>query len=214
MREFFGKYRGKVVGNVDPLYRGRLQVVVPAVLGEGRVSWAMPCVPYAGKNVGFYVLPPVSANVWVEFEGGDPDFPIWSGCFWSQGELPLPPPAPATTKMLKTDTISLTLDDAPGAGGLTIEVKPPAVQVPLKVVMNSEGIAVTCNPAALKLTPTGVEITFNNASIKFFPEALELAVPPAGIKLSPSGLNLEHVNATVKLAAAVVTINNGALEVI
>ena len=70
---------------------GRVQVSVPAVLGDGRLSWAMPCVPYAGSQVGFFAIPPVGANVWVEFEGGDPDYPIWSGCFWGTGEVPATP---------------------------------------------------------------------------------------------------------------------------
>lgn len=213
MRTFFGKYRGKVGNNHDPLLLGRLQVAVPSVFGEGQLSWAMPCVPYAGKNVGFYVLPPTNANVWVEFEGGDPDYPIWSGCFWGKGELPLPPPAAATTKMFKTDALTLTFDDAPGVGGFTIEIKPPAVKGALKVVMNSEGMAMTCNPAALKLTPTGIEIGFNPASIRLTSSILELAIPPAAVKLSPASLDLQHAAATVKLAHAVVTVNNGALEV-
>lgn len=214
MRRFFGKYRGKVANNIDPLYRGRLQVSVPSILGDNNLSWAMPCVPYAGKNVGFYAMPSINTNVWVEFEEGDPDYPIWSGCFWGKGELPLPPPAPATTKMFKTDTMTVTFDDAPGAGGLTVEIKPPAVQVPLKVVMNSEGIAITCNPAALKLTPTGVEIELKPALIKFSPSALELSMPPAAVKLSQASLDLQHAGALVKLANVSVNVNNGALEVI
>ena len=84
MSEFYGKYRGKVENNVDPLQQGRVQVTVPAVLGDGRLSWAMPCAPYAGSQVGFFAVPPVGANVWVEFEAGDPDYPIWSGCFWGK----------------------------------------------------------------------------------------------------------------------------------
>ncbi|HEX6229566.1 MAG TPA: phage baseplate assembly protein V, partial [Solirubrobacterales bacterium] len=73
MSSYFGKYRGTVEQNLDPLQQGRLQVKVPAVLGDGTLSWAMPCVPYAGSQVGFYAVPPIGANVWVEFEGGDPD---------------------------------------------------------------------------------------------------------------------------------------------
>jgi uncharacterized protein involved in type VI secretion and phage assembly len=85
MTQFFGKYRGKVKNNVDPMQQGRIHVSVPAVLGEGSLSWAMPCVPYAGSQVGFFAIPPVDANVWVEF-GGDPDAPIWSGCFWARAK--------------------------------------------------------------------------------------------------------------------------------
>ena len=120
MPEFYAKYRGKVVSNLDPDRLGRLQVQVPAVLGAGRLSWAMPCVPYAGMQVGFYALPAIGANVWVEFEGGDPDYPIWSGCFWGTGEAPALP-AVAEIKVLNSGTATITLDDTPGAGGITIE---------------------------------------------------------------------------------------------
>lgn len=213
MRRFFGKYRGKVASNVDPLMRGRLQVSVPSILGDGRLSWAMPCVPYAGKNVGFYALPAPNTNIWVEFEGGDPDYPIWTGCFWGKGELPVLPPAAPTTKVFKTDTMTLTIEDAPGKGGLTVEVLPPAVQMPIKLVLDSQGISITCNPAALKLTPQGVEIELPPASVKLAPSGLELAMPPAAVKLSQASLDLEHAGATVKLANVNVTVNNGALEV-
>jgi uncharacterized protein involved in type VI secretion and phage assembly len=84
---YFGKYRGTVTSNSDPASRGRLKVKVPAVLEDLEV-WAQPCVPYAGKDVGFLALPPEKAGVWVEFEAGDPSFPIWAGCFWADNEAP------------------------------------------------------------------------------------------------------------------------------
>src|SRR5262249_11112045 len=85
----FGKYRGTVVNTVDPELRARLQAIVPDVLGTQPTTWAMPAAPYAGPQAGFVALPPVGAGVWIEFEQGDPDFPIWTGGWWgSAGELP------------------------------------------------------------------------------------------------------------------------------
>ncbi|MCA9623919.1 MAG: hypothetical protein KC731_33080, partial [Myxococcales bacterium] len=84
---YFGKYRGVVKDNADPKHRGRLKVLVPAVLGDVRL-WAMPCVPFAGNKVGLYCLPEKEDGVWVEFEGGDPSYPIWTGCYWAHDELP------------------------------------------------------------------------------------------------------------------------------
>ncbi|MFQ5858553.1 MAG: phage baseplate assembly protein V [Anaerolineae bacterium] len=163
MSQFFGKYRGKVENNVDPQQMGRIQVSVPAVLGEGTLSWAMPCVPYAGSGVGFFAIPPNGANVWVEFEGGDPDYPIWSGCFWGMGEVPVLP-ALAFTKVLQTDAITLKLDDTPGVGGFTLEVKPPAVAVPVKLVCNASGVELSHGAASIKLTPASVSI--NNGALE------------------------------------------------
>ena len=105
---FFGKYRGTVSDNADPTSRGRLKVKVPAVLGAVEV-WAMPCVPYAGKGVGFYSLPESGVGVWVEFEAGDPSYPIWTGCFWGDGELP--DPGGAAVKIWKTDKVTVRIDD-------------------------------------------------------------------------------------------------------
>lgn len=105
---YFGKYRGKVTDNSDPTSRGRLKVRVPAVYGDLEV-WAMPCVPYAGPSVGFYSMPPADAGVWVEFEGGDVSYPVWTGCFWADNELP-DSSGPAV-KIWKTDKITVKLDD-------------------------------------------------------------------------------------------------------
>ena len=41
--KYFGKYRGTVVNNVDPLQIGRILVMVPDVSGIVPTSWAMPC---------------------------------------------------------------------------------------------------------------------------------------------------------------------------
>ena len=54
--------------------------MVPAVFGgDKETAWALPSVPYAGNGVGFVFIPPIGTNVWIEFENGDPDTPIWSG---------------------------------------------------------------------------------------------------------------------------------------
>lgn len=84
-RQYYGKYRGTVLQNVDPEQRGRLMLSVPDVLGPIPSSWAEPCVPLAGPTgppMGVYLVPPIGAGVWVEFEHGDPDYPIWVGCRW------------------------------------------------------------------------------------------------------------------------------------
>lgn len=108
---YFGKYRGTVVDNFDPNQQGRVQVEVPAVLG-GVHLWAMPCVPYAGDGVGLYLVPESGTGVWVEFEGGDPSFPIWTGCFWGSGQLPDQPLA--DIKVLRTGSHTVRLDDLMG----------------------------------------------------------------------------------------------------
>ena len=157
MSKFYGKYRGKVENNIDPMQQGRVQVSVPLVLGDTTLAWALPCAPFGGSGVGLFTVPPVGANVWVEFEGGDTDYPILAGCFWGTGEVPASPAIPQM-KVLKTDGITMTFSDVPGAGGLTIEVNPPVVATPLKLVFDSSGIELSNGSASVKLTPASVSV--------------------------------------------------------
>jgi uncharacterized protein involved in type VI secretion and phage assembly len=130
---FYGKYRGFVVDNADPELLGRLKVQVPSLLGDEVVSgWAMPCVPYGGDaDQGFLFIPEVGAGVWVEFEEGDLEFPIWVGTFWSKpgGESELPKPNdevqdPPTQKIIKTKKgHTIQLEDADGEEKITIKHK-------------------------------------------------------------------------------------------
>lgn len=82
----FGKYRGIVTSNVDPLMLGRLMAQVSDV--PAATGWALPAAPYAGNGEGMFLVPQVGSNVWIEFEAGDPDRPIWSGGWWDQGQVP------------------------------------------------------------------------------------------------------------------------------
>lgn len=195
----FGKHRGVVVGNADPLQQGRVQVNVPAVHGQrsGDPPWAMPCAPYGGRGVGFFAVPPVGANVWVEFEGGDITQPIWSGCFWNQGEVPVQP-ATAHKKAFVTEAISLVLDDTPGSGGFTLKVKPPAVSEELTLVFDAQG----------------VKISTSRASIQLDNKAILLEQKPAKLEVSSAKINLENGGSVIEMTPAKVSINKDALEVI
>lgn len=163
MRQYFGKYRGRVENNRDPFQKGRVQISVPDVLGDSTLSWAIPCVPYAGPGVGLFAIPPQGANLWVEFESGDPDRPIWSGCFWDPNDPDDSVPASpglAEKKVLKTDAGTITLDDTPGAGGITIETS-----AGMKIQVNSQGIEITNGQnATVKLT--GPQVSINNGALE------------------------------------------------
>lgn len=157
--EYRGKYRGKVEKNFDPLKLGRIQVSVPEVLGEGRESWAMPCVPYAGKGVGFFAIPPEKANIWVEFEGGNPDHPIWSGCFWGDGEVPAEP-AEAGMKVIKTDVGTITLNDLKNS--ITIETND---EKSMKIEINTKGIEIT-NGQGASIKLEGPKVSINGSALE------------------------------------------------
>lgn len=165
---FYGRYRGKVTANVDPSRLGRVQISCPAVLGDGRVSWALPSSPYAGSGVGLFTVPPVGANVWVEFEGGDLDYPVVAGCFWGDGEIPKPAGPESkkgleSTKVLKTGCLTLTIDDTPGVGAVTLEVA--AATGPLTIKLDTSGIT---------LTNGGMKVQLGAASVSVNDGALEV----------------------------------------
>jgi len=115
LHKLYGKYRGVVRSVDDPENLGRIQVEVPEAL-RGVVSpWATPCVPYAGDNVGSYLIPPVGSGVWVEFEKGDPSLPIWTGGWWASGEIPKNESGTEATpplKIIRTEKgLQLSFDD-------------------------------------------------------------------------------------------------------
>ncbi len=113
---FYGKYRGRAAETADPLNRGRIKAIVPEVLGSVTSGWCTPCVPYAGADTGWFVIPEVGDGVWIEFEAGDPSRPIWSGSWFGDGDAPNDPdgsPATPQTKIYKSATgLTIDLDDA------------------------------------------------------------------------------------------------------
>lgn len=177
---FYGKYRGLVVDNADPEKLGRLKVQVPSVLGNSVVSgWALPCVPYGGDaDQGFLFIPEVGAGVWVEFEEGDLEFPIWVGAFWSKpnGESELPKPNkpdgskesavqdPVTRKIIKTKaghTIQME-DNNDGDKAQVIIVEGIKGHV---ILLDKEGITIVdANKNKIKMDDKGIVCTDKNSN--------------------------------------------------
>ncbi len=162
---YFGKYRGVVLENVDPQQIGRVIVQVPDVLGTTPSSWAMPCVPAAGLQSGFFVVPPVNSQVWVEFERGNIDFPIWTGGFWGlASEVPVmansPAPIPPGQNIViqTTGQNSIIVSDAaptPASGGIMLKSADGAY-----IIVNSTGIEIT-NGKGATISMVGPFATIN-----------------------------------------------------
>lgn len=187
--KFYGKYRGKVANNIDPLFLGRIQATVPAVPGL-MLNWAMPCTPYAGSGVGFYAIPPIGANVWVEFEGGDPNYPIWSGCFWETLEVPEPPVTPFK-KVFKTDTITMILDDTPGAGGFKLLANPPSVVNPLTMVWDSAGIKITTPFGSISMTPAAITVEQPQSKMTMTAASIAQEILTTSVKMDPQQIAMQ-----------------------
>ena len=162
---FYGKYRGLVLNNVDPMQIGRLQIQVPDVTSLAPASWAMPCVPVAGIQNGMMALPMIGSGVWVEFEHGDPDYPIWVGCFWgSAAEVPalsrLTPPAVQAITFQTPLQNGLTISDLPGpTGGIMLKSTTGA-----SIIVNDTGIYIT-NGKGASIVMVGPSVTVNAGAL-------------------------------------------------
>ena len=159
---YFGKYRGRVIDVDDPLKLGRIRAGVPDIFGENESGWALPSLPFTGKAAGFFVLPGVGSGVWIEFEQGDPDYPIWSGCFWTEaGEVP-PGVADAKGKKLVLQTaggLQILLDDSE-SGGITLQTSGGQ-----KIVVTSSEIEID-NGKGAKLKLSGSQTSVNDGALE------------------------------------------------
>ncbi|HSF24273.1 MAG TPA: phage baseplate assembly protein V [Blastocatellia bacterium] len=157
-QRFFGKYRGVVTDNQDPLNLGRVQARVPEILQDEPTGWAYPAAPYAGDNQGLFTIPPIDAGVWIEFEAGDVSRPIWAGTWWSENQVPKDNGGAGATPPLKIlrseeglmlalddDAQTVTISDANGTNLVVVKVQEGQVRIEAtsKVVIEAPQIELT-----------------------------------------------------------------------
>jgi hypothetical protein len=167
VRRYYGKYRGSVKINVDPLRMGRIMVTVPDVYGPNVSTWAVPCLPAGGMVAGMYVAPPINAGVWVEFEQGDPDFPIWVGCWWG-----MTAETPMQSKTTVPGVAVITLETA---GGKSIVLS----DTPVGALLPQGGVLISAGPQSyVAVSPTGVDVqgTLVNFNLKLPPQSATVNV--------------------------------------
>lgn len=157
----YGKYRAMVVNNVDPLQIGRIQVTISDVKGFVPSTWAMPCVPVAGINNGVFTVPPVGAGVWIEFERGNINYPIWVGGYWGiAAEVPfyahaVPPGVSGITLQTSLNN-GLVISDVPGpTGGILIQTTTGAM-----ISVSDVGIIISNGKGAV-INMTGPTVDVN-----------------------------------------------------
>jgi uncharacterized protein involved in type VI secretion and phage assembly len=164
-QRFYGKYRATVLNNVDPMQIGRIQVIVPDVSTVLPTSWALPCFPTGGIQMGVVSVPLIGAGVWVEFEQGDPDYPIWVGCYYGEAaEVPLlshlaPPAIPAITMQTALQN-GIIISDTPGpTGGIMLKSATGAT-----LIVNDTGIYIQNGKGAM-ITLIGPTVTVNAGAL-------------------------------------------------
>jgi hypothetical protein len=162
--KFFGKYRGTVINNVDPLMIGRIMVIVPDVSSLIPSTWAMPCLPTGGIQSGIFTVPLIGAGVWVEFEQGDLDYPLWTGVFFgSTAEVPalaklVPPGVPGITMQTPLQS-GIVISDVPGpTGGIMLKSGLASITV------NATGIYIQ-NGSGASIVMTGPTVTINTGAL-------------------------------------------------
>lgn len=166
MAQYFGKYRGTVLQNIDPMNIGRILVQVPDVSNVIPSTWAMPCFPFAGIQNGFFAVPMIGSGVWVEFEQGDPDYPIWSGCFFgSAAETPAlalaTPPGLQCIILQTTGQNTLMISDTPGpTGGILLKSTTGAM-----ISISDIGITIS-NGQGATILMTGPAVTVNEGALE------------------------------------------------
>ncbi|WP_166026626.1 phage baseplate assembly protein V [Streptomyces chilikensis] len=160
---YLGKFRGRVVSNDDPLKIGRLIVEVPDVLGDVPSTWALPCLPFTGDRAGQFTVPKKDAGVWVEFEQGDPSYPIWTGCWYGE-QNEVPPDAysgTATDKPVVVQTpgaLKLVMNDG-AEEGILLQAKGGAY------IRITENKVVIANGAGAVISMVGEEVSINEGQL-------------------------------------------------
>jgi uncharacterized protein involved in type VI secretion and phage assembly len=168
IRKFYGRYRGTVANNVDPKRLGRLQVVVPDVLGGESCVWAEPASPLVGSNMGLFWVPDNNTGVWVEFQQGDPNYAVWTGG-WRGSSEDVPASAsdaaPANPPIiLQTRTQNqLIISSSPGEG-LTLQTS-AGTQGPQIVITSTSIKLSTGQGATVELTGNSVNINGTSLTI-------------------------------------------------
>jgi uncharacterized protein involved in type VI secretion and phage assembly len=163
--KFYGIYRGTVMNNIDPMQIGRIMVIVPDVGSITPSTWAMPCVPLSGKQMGTFMVPQIGASVWLQFEGGDPDRPVWTGGWWGDAaEVPALALAgvPADPNIVIQTTLqnAIVISDLPGpTGGIMLKSTTGAT-----IIVNDTGIYIQ-NGKGASIVMAGPSVTINEGAL-------------------------------------------------
>jgi len=152
-RKYLGKFRGTVLNNFDPEGRGRIQVQCADVQTLLPTTWALPCVPVGGLQSGSFIVPPPLANVWVEFEQGNPDYPIWTGSFWgSRADIPV-------TANLIPPAIPVVMVETLAKNALVICDIPVPPMTGGGILLRAGGSFISCDQSGITMVAPKVMIT-------------------------------------------------------
>jgi phage baseplate assembly protein gpV len=155
---YFGKYRGIVTNVDDPNNQCRIKARVDGLLNGQETGWALPVAPFAGDGHGMVMLPAIGSGVWIEFEAGRLENPLWSGAWWAGGQRPDPQGAKVRV-IVSENGHTVILDDqndelkllhgSPGGPSITL---------------SGSEIVLSCGACEIKISTD--DISLNNGQIK------------------------------------------------
>ena len=144
---------------------GRITAQVPDVLGDEPSTWALPCLPFTGPAGGSVRRAADGAGVWVEFEQGDPSFPIWTGC-WYGDASELPPDARRGAARLASrwsiqtpGAHKLVMSDVPGGTGILLQAQGGAY-----IRIDEKGVTIG-NGEGASIVLIGDEVNINEGQL-------------------------------------------------
>jgi uncharacterized protein involved in type VI secretion and phage assembly len=164
--KYYGKFRGTVLNNIDPMQIGRIQAIVPDVSSLIPTTWALPCVPIASPQAGSWFVPMIGSGVWIEFEHGDPDYPIWVGCYWATvADVPAVAlaalPGSPNIVLQTTGENTVLISDLPGpTGGIVLKSATGA-----SIIVNEMGIMIE-NGAGASIAMIGPSVSINEGALE------------------------------------------------
>jgi hypothetical protein len=207
-QRWYGKYGGQVSGNEDPQQQGRVQVIVPAIFGAELAVWARPCFSF-----GHFFVPPVGAQVWVEFEAGDPEYPIWVGTWYPQSATPEESRVtPPDNRVIQTPSgHTVEFDDTDGAARITIRHKDNSF-----LAIDDKGSVVVANKngSTLYLNADGGEASLMSEHGHVFAmnDGGVVLMNSDGASLDLSGDTVRITGAKIMLEGTTVSLGAGAME--
>jgi len=123
--KLFGLWRGIVINVNDPKNLGRIRAQVHELFGEkDETNWASYCSPFGGGGAGFFFLPEVGDSIWIAFEAGDINRPVWLGFWFNQVDAKPADAAPRKRVLQTRSGHKVIFDD----GGKTIRIEDSGAQ--------------------------------------------------------------------------------------
>jgi hypothetical protein len=218
-RKYYGKYAAIVADNkqltAHSEHRGYLTVDIPGLLEEapptGSANRPLKVTAQPSFLPGFFFVPEVGAQVWVEFVAGDINWPIWTGVWYPKDLTPATVDGQRPTldqKVIRTKSGQvIQLEDTDKGERTVIRDEKNDNRVTLSkdllklegagnvVTMDTNGIALTdANGNSLKLESGGITLTAGSGKKVTLVAAsakVEVAGAPPGVKLTDAGGSLK-----------------------